>query len=154
MCSPVTPSADRVRSFNAFNGSGVIFLTLSYVWPVACSLLLTKRKRIIGGKWQLGMFGVFCNVVSIGESSHHLPLEPCANFIPGWCLFAIPLFSMPSALPVTASGMNYASVVFVFGLLASALWYAISGRKYYHGPADGDLQRSVGELPPQYSSSD
>lgn len=54
--------------FNAFNGSGVIFLTLSYVWPVACSLLLTKRQKIVGGKWHLGMFGAFCNVVSIRKS--------------------------------------------------------------------------------------
>ncbi len=45
----------------------MIFLTLSYVTPVACSLLLTKRQKIIGGKWHLGAFGVFCNIVSIGE---------------------------------------------------------------------------------------
>lgn len=71
----------------------------------------------------------------------------------GWALFAIPLFSMPSYLPIDASGMNYGSVVFVFGLAASAVWYAISGRKYYHGPAGGDLQAATaGELSPQHSS--
>lgn len=58
---------------------------------------------------------------------------------------------MPAALPVTAESMNYGSVVFVAGLAASALWYAISGRKYYHGPAGGDLQ-TAGELSPQHSS--
>lgn len=47
--------------------------------------------------------------------------------------------------------MNYGSVVFVAGLGASALWYVISGRKYYHGPAGGDLQ-AAGELSPQHSS--
>ena len=58
---------------------------------------------------------------------------------------------MPSALPVSATSMNYGSVVFVAGLGASALWYVISGRKYYHGPAGGDLQ-AAGELSPQHSS--
>lgn len=70
--------------------------------------------------------------------------------LPGWCLFAIPLFSMPSYLPTTASTMNYGSVVFVAGLLASAIFYAVSGRKYYHGPAGGDLQ-DVGQLTPEHS---
>lgn len=60
---------------------------------------------------------------------------------------------MPAALPLeTAASMNYGSVVFVAGLTASALWYIISGRKYYHGPAGGDLQAATGELSPQHSS--
>ena len=41
---------------------------------------------------------------------------------------------MPSALPVTVDGMNYASVVFVSGVTFAGVWYAISGRKTYEGP--------------------
>lgn len=103
-------------AFNAFNGSGVIFLTLSYVIPVAISFF-SGRKSLSAGKYDLGLFGAFCNVISIA-----------------WCLFAIPLFSMPSALPVTLSSMNYASVVFVGGLAISFAWYYIRGRKSYSGP--------------------
>lgn len=54
-------------AFNAFNGSGVIFLTLSYVIPVAISFF-TGRKSLSAGKYDLGLFGAFCNVVSIGRS--------------------------------------------------------------------------------------
>nr|POE92424.1 choline transport protein [Quercus suber] len=103
-------------AFNAFNGAGVIFLTLSYVIPIAVSFC-TGRKKLVGGKFHLGWFGAICNIVSIG-----------------WCLLAIPLFSMPSTLPVTLDAMNYASAVFVGGLLTSVLWYVLWGRKYYYGP--------------------
>jgi hypothetical protein len=41
---------------------------------------------------------------------------------------------MPSALPVTVDGMNYASVVFVAGVVFAGAWYAINGRKTYQGP--------------------
>jgi hypothetical protein len=41
---------------------------------------------------------------------------------------------MPAALPVTTDNMNYASIVFVAGVLFSGLWYAVRGRKTYQGP--------------------
>ncbi|CAK4030913.1 amino acid permease [Lecanosticta acicola] len=115
-------------AFNAFNSSGVIFLTLSYVTPVAISLF-SGRKSIKQGKFDLGWVGAFCNVVSIG-----------------WCLFAIPLFSMPSALPVDAESMNYCSVVFVGGLTISFVWYYAGGRKNYNGPTMDDAE---GGAPPR-----
>ncbi|KAK4629112.1 Choline transport protein [Fulvia fulva] len=103
-------------AFNAFNGSGVIFLTLSYVIPVAISFF-GGRKRLSAGKFNLGAFGWFANAVSIA-----------------WCAFAIPLFSMPSALPVTMSSMNYASCVFVGGFAIAGFWYVVWGRSNYAGP--------------------
>jgi hypothetical protein len=40
----------------------------------------------------------------------------------------------PTELPVTALTMNYA-IAFLGGILiASTVWWFISGRKYYHGP--------------------
>ncbi|GAB7359478.1 hypothetical protein MBLNU230_g6124t1 [Neophaeotheca triangularis] len=107
-------------AFNAFNGSGVIFLTLSYVIPIAVSFF-TGRKHLKMGAWNLGPLGVACNIVSIA-----------------WCLLAIPLFSMPSALPVDTESMNYASVVFVGGVFISAAYYFIRGRKHYAGPPTND----------------
>lgn len=58
-------------AFNAFNGSGVIFLTLSYVIPVAVSFF-TGRKQIASGKFNLGAVGIFANIVSIGKSSEFM----------------------------------------------------------------------------------
>lgn len=54
-------------AFNAFNGSGVIFLTLSYVIPVAISLM-GGRKSLVGARYNFGILGAVCNVVAIGES--------------------------------------------------------------------------------------
>lgn len=52
----------------------------------------------------------------------------------GWSLLAIPLFCMPSTLPVQAETMNYASVVFCAFTLISLAWYVAWGRKNYTGP--------------------
>lgn len=54
-------------AFNAFSGVGVIFLTLSYAMPVAVSLLLRRRKDVKNATFNLGVFGIFCNVVCLGE---------------------------------------------------------------------------------------
>ena len=46
----------------------------------------------------------------------------------------MPLFCMPSAIPVEATTVNYAPVVFVFAMLVSGLWYIVWGYKNYEGP--------------------
>ncbi|KAI5465745.1 amino acid/polyamine transporter I [Mariannaea sp. PMI_226] len=103
-------------AFNAFSGVGVICLTASYACPIAINLA-TGRKQVQGCQFPLGAFGYLCNVVAIA-----------------WSLLAMPLFCMPSYIPVEASTVNYASVVFVAATLASALWYWAWGHKNYVGP--------------------
>ncbi len=56
-----------VAAFNAFSGVGVIFLTVSYVVPIAVSLL-GGRTHLKDGKFDLGIIGAICNVVAICES--------------------------------------------------------------------------------------
>lgn len=51
-------------AFNSFSSSGVIFLTLSYAAPIAASVL-GRRKQIRAGKFYLGHYGTFCNVVAL-----------------------------------------------------------------------------------------
>lgn len=46
-----------------------------------------------------------------------------------WIGFEVVLFSMPTALPVTAVTMNYASVVWVGFMAISAVWYFVYARK-------------------------
>jgi hypothetical protein len=46
----------------------------------------------------------------------------------------MPLFCMPSVVPVTAETVNYAPVVFVFACLVSGIWYWAWGHKNYAGP--------------------
>ncbi|KAH7329571.1 amino acid permease [Stachybotrys elegans] len=107
-------------AFNAFSGVGVICLTASYAIPIAISLM-TGRKQVRGGNFYLGPLGVFCNVVSIA-----------------WSLLAMPLFCMPSFLPVTVETVNYAPVVFVGAMTISGIWYWVWGYKNYAGPPTQD----------------
>lgn len=103
-------------AFNAFSGVGVICLTASYASPIAINLFM-GRKATIGAKFSLGKFGVACNVVALA-----------------WSALAMPLFCMPSYIPVTAASVNYAPVVFVFATFVSGAWYIAWGRKNYAGP--------------------
>ncbi|KAH6898107.1 amino acid/polyamine transporter I [Thelonectria olida] len=107
-------------AFNAFSGVGVISLTVSYAVPVAISLA-TGRKQVKTGQFFLGPIGTFCNVVTIA-----------------WSLLVVPLFCMPSAIPVTAQTVNYAPVVFVFATGVSGIWYWVWGHKNYAGPPTHD----------------
>ncbi|ROV90090.1 hypothetical protein VMCG_09759 [Cytospora schulzeri] len=103
-------------AFNAFSGVGVICLTTSYGMPIAVSLL-NKRDAIKDASFHLGALGVFCNYISIA-----------------WSLLAIPLFCMPTTIPVDPNTMNYASVVFFAFTMISMVWYAVWGYKHYAGP--------------------
>jgi hypothetical protein len=51
-----------------------------------------------------------------------------------WSALAIPLFSMPTTIPVTPMLMNYASVVFAAFFFIAAIWYFAWGKKNYEGP--------------------
>lgn len=67
--------------------------------------------------FSLGRFGFALNIITIA-----------------WISLAVVLFCMPVALPVTASSMNYASVVFAGFASISIAWYFIRGRKSFSGP--------------------
>lgn len=51
-----------------------------------------------------------------------------------WSLLALPLFCMPTIIPVTAQTVNYAPVVFVAATAISGIWYWVWGNKNYAGP--------------------
>ncbi|KAJ5605298.1 Amino acid/polyamine transporter I [Penicillium lagena] len=104
-------------AYNAFSGVGVIFLTTSYACPIAVSLLFRQREDIKHGSFNFGIFGAIANVFAIA-----------------WSLLAIPLFCMPSTIPVSLQSMNYASVVFAGFVMIAAVWYGIWGYHNYRGP--------------------
>ncbi|KAF2492298.1 amino acid transporter [Lophium mytilinum] len=103
-------------AFNAFSSVGVICLTLSYAVPIAVSLI-GGRTHVKTGEFYMGVVGLVANVVAIA-----------------WSALAIPLFCMPSYLPVSSTTMNYASVVFFAFFVIASLWYFVWGRKHYAGP--------------------
>ncbi|KAH8705729.1 putative amino acid permease [Talaromyces proteolyticus] len=114
-----------VTAFNAFSSSGVIFLTVSYAVPIAASLF-TGRKQVKNASFNLGVCGVFCNAVAL-----------C------WTALAVPLFCMPTYLPVTAETVNYACVVFVAVIVIASGWYWIWGHKNYQGPLENGIPVGV-----------
>ncbi|KAF6833779.1 amino acid permease [Colletotrichum musicola] len=109
-------------AFNAFSGVGVICLTASYACPIAISLF-NGRKHLEGANFNLGAFGAFANVVALA-----------------WSCLAMPLFCMPTFVPVTAATINYAPAVFVAACAISGIWYFAWGRKNYAGPPSEEVQ--------------
>ncbi|KAI0484393.1 amino acid transporter [Xylariaceae sp. FL0804] len=108
-------------AFLAFVSVGVISLAVSYGIPIAISLS-QRRKEVNSAKWTLGpVVGPIVNVLALA-----------------WIAFEVVLFSMPTALPVTAVSMNYAIVVFVGFMVVSAIWYGVYARKVYEGPPESD----------------
>ncbi|RSL82355.1 hypothetical protein CEP51_005215 [Fusarium floridanum] len=103
-------------AFNSFTGTATICLSTSYAAPILISLL-RGRKPVSGSCWSLRPFGFIINLVSVV-----------------WIFFSIILFCMPVSLPVTASTMNYSSVVFTGFSVISLVWYIIYGRTHYKGP--------------------
>ncbi|EWY80866.1 hypothetical protein FOYG_16783 [Fusarium oxysporum NRRL 32931] len=109
-------------AFNAFSGVGVICLTASYGTPIAISLT-TGRKQVKTGNFYLGTFGYAAKIIATV-----------------WSVLALPLFCMPSTIPVTAKTVNYAPVVFVFACLVSGIWYWAWGYKNYAGPPTREME--------------
>ncbi|OQN99623.1 hypothetical protein B0A48_14765 [Cryoendolithus antarcticus] len=103
-------------AFNSFTGVATICLSCGYGLPILVSVL-RKRKMVQHSTYSLGKFGFAINIVCL-----------C------WIALAIVLFCMPVSLPVTASSMNYASVVFAGFASLSMIWYFVHGRKNFTGP--------------------
>ncbi|KAI1078744.1 amino acid transporter [Whalleya microplaca] len=104
-------------AFSAFSGVGVIALTAAYATPIMVNMM-DRRQAVRGASFYLGPFGWFCNIVALS-----------------WSLLVIPLFCMPTSVPVVdPTLMNYASVVFVGFTMISLIWYLVWGRKHYTGP--------------------
>lgn len=109
-------------AFTAFVSVGVIALAVSYAIPIALSLIWNRRREVNQAKWNCGpVIGPIVNTIAV-----------C------WIGFEVVLFSMPTALPVTAISMNYASVVLVGFMAMSAAWYFVYARKVYKGPPASD----------------
>jgi len=80
-------------AFTSFTGVATINLSCAYGGPILVSMI-RGRKLVKNSSYSLGRFGFLINGICIV-----------------WIIFAIVIFCMPVALPVTAATMNYASVV-------------------------------------------
>jgi amino acid transporter len=103
-------------AFNSFTGVATICLSTSYAMPILVSII-RGRKAVQNSTFSLGKFGYAINIATLV-----------------WVAFSVVLFCMPVSLPVTATSMNYASVVFAGFATISVVWYFIRGRKDFTGP--------------------
>ncbi|KAL1999317.1 hypothetical protein VTN02DRAFT_4681 [Thermoascus thermophilus] len=103
-------------AFNSFTGVATICLSTSYGLPILINVV-RRRQAVRDSSFSLGRFGYAINLVTVA-----------------WIVLAVVLFCMPVSLPVTASEMNYASVVFAGFAAISIAWYFIYARKAFTGP--------------------
>jgi amino acid permease (GABA permease) len=123
-------------AFNSFTGVATICLSTSYGLPILISLI-RERKAVKHSSFSLGKFGYFINIATI-----------C------WIGLAVVLFCMPVSLPVEATTMNYASVVFAGFATVSVVWYFARARREFKGPpvlaggSDEDTMVASGTMMP------
>lgn len=91
---------------------------MSYMIPII--LLIIKRFKgdyVRWGPWRLGPAGLYINIISV-------------------CFLTISIiFSFfPPGLPVTPVTMNWSVAVFPAVVIFGLIFYALRGRKIYHGP--------------------
>lgn len=104
-------------AFNSFTGVATICLCASYALPILVSVV-RGRKAVAYASYSLGKLGYVINIITL-----------C------WVALSIVIFCMPSVLTgLTASSMNYASVVFAGFATISMVWYFVWGRKHFAGP--------------------
>ena len=107
-----------LTAFNAFVGSFVIMSSSSYIAAILPHLL-TKRKNIRYGTFHLnkGPLGFILNTIA------------CGYMIVWFVIYCFPFF-----LPVNASTMNYASVLWGGFTTLLVIWWFVGARKGYEGP--------------------
>jgi amino acid transporter len=91
-----------------------IALDWSYVIPIMCKLLFGK---FVPGPWHMGKLSPFINAWAVI-----------------WTVFVSIIFILPTLRPVTAQNMNYAIAFLGAIFVAAAIWWYLSGRKWYVGP--------------------
>ena len=104
-------------AFNSFTGVATICLCTSYALPILVSVV-RGRKALRYASFPLGRFGYVINIITLA-----------------WVVLSVVIFCMPSVLTdLSASSMNYASVVFAGFAAISLGWYFVWGRKHFAGP--------------------
>ena len=108
-----------VTAFNALISLTNLGFYFSYCIPIVLFAIrrFDKSNPITFGPWNLGKFGLICNILAIA-----------------FCVFLIIFLPFPAALPVSGETMNYASPVFVGVLVLAAINYVVRARKRFTGP--------------------
>jgi choline transport protein len=102
---------------SAINSLGGVSLLISYSITISCLVWRRLQGPLPQHQWDLGKFGM---AVNIGALVFLLPVA----FFAFW----------PLTTPVTASTMNWSSVMFVGVMIVALVYYAVWGKNSYEGP--------------------
>lgn len=105
-------------ALNAITSLGVLATAVSYYMTISCIIY----RRLTGPplpsrQWSLGKFGLAINIGAL------LFLTPIIFFI-----------TWPQVTPVSATTMNWASVMLVGVFIIASVYYFFKGRKEFEGP--------------------
>ncbi|KAI4256466.1 MAG: hypothetical protein LQ352_002072 [Teloschistes flavicans] len=110
-----------------------IALDWSYCIPIVCKMIFGQFEP---GPWHMGKFSIFVN-----------------GYACIWTLFVTIIFILPTVRPVGGDTMNYAIAFLGAILLFAAIFWYLTGKKFYTGPlieadidenASGDLKNGSG----------
>lgn len=105
-------------AFNSFIATAILFLNVTYAIPQAVVLFRGRATTLPSRHLDLGpVLGLFCNIFSVL-----------------WVALFTVIFCFPTFVPVTASGMNYVSVIIAGVCLFTTLLWWTSKRKTFTGP--------------------
>ncbi|KAL9592590.1 MAG: hypothetical protein Q9179_006562 [Wetmoreana sp. 5 TL-2023] len=123
-----------------------IALDWSYCIPIFCKMVFGQFEP---GPWHMGKFSVWVNGYALL-----------------WTFFVTIIFILPTVRPVAGDTMNYAIAFLGAILICAAIFWYISGKKFYTGPLieaeiaedeSGDIRndlRSSGEFPRDKKTGD
>lgn len=114
-------------AFSGLVGSFVVLTTVSYLIAILPHLLTGRKNVRRGVFWMSGPLGYIINTIA------------CVLIV----LFDT-MFCFPYAMPVTADGMNYNSVILVGVIAVTAIWWFIGGKRYEGPKMAGVHLKSVG----------
>ncbi|CAG8886465.1 unnamed protein product [Penicillium egyptiacum] len=107
-------------AFNAFIGTSIILSTVSIGIPISLLLYQGRSAEYLPATRTFRLpspIGFFCNSIAVV-----------------WSIIVTIFFCFPTAFPVTASNMNYASAVLGIVLMLGVLNWFLSARTEYQGP--------------------
>ncbi|KAJ9102235.1 hypothetical protein QFC19_004779 [Naganishia cerealis] len=96
-----------------------VAMDLSYVIPVVCRRWYSNHPEVKfrPGPFYMGSWGLWVNIIMVS-----------------WTVFECIILAFPTIQPITAQNFNYASVITIGVMILSGIWYALGGRRHYHGP--------------------
>ncbi|KAI9823426.1 MAG: hypothetical protein M1832_002436 [Thelocarpon impressellum] len=103
----------------------IVLLYISYAIPVVC-LLIKGRDNIAHGPFWMGPVGLFANIVL------------CI-----WTLFTLVMYSFPIKQPVTASSMNYVSVIYFIVTAVLLVYWFIAGKRTFRQRDERHVETNV-----------